>query len=278
LINLLQDQSESKSYIVTIPKLVGAVYDTSLTSQFDPDIYKVEVTFEYNVNYSENTIISQKPMAGDQRKVIPGSQLCEIALVISKGAETVTMPDFTVTQYLDAKLKLEKLGVYVDLYPMESSIFPLGYVISTDPAPGDTLSIGTRVKVYYSSGQNIVNIQVPDFENMTEAEAYAAMKDKNTGKMLLELGGVTYEHSDTVEEGRIIYQSRSPYSSAPQGSKIYFVVSTGKLPDPVTDWEVDDEFPPDGPIWSDDPLDPHPGTGDETSDTEEDTVIVIPPH
>ena len=131
----LKSEEETSPYVVTIPKLTGEKYDGEAVQELDDKIFKVEVESEYNKDYEEGTIISQDPTAGEKRKVKPSEQYCTITLTVSRGVETVILPDYTGQENRTVDLEIKALGLIPDAKYEFSPNIALGYVIRTDPIP-----------------------------------------------------------------------------------------------------------------------------------------------
>lgn len=221
---LFNTNQTDTAHTIDIVSYIGKVYDEALKSEFEKaNYYRVDVTYVYNAKNKEDTIIEQDPAPGEKRKVLAGQQYCDLKLTVSRGVQTVELPDFTVMEYRTVENELRALGLKPVTVNEYNDTIQLGYVIKTDPANGAELIAGDSVTLYVSKGQDIKYVSVPDFTGMTEEKAMATLTSN-----ALALGNVTYEPSDAVEKGRIISQSRAAYSEVPSNStKIDFVVSSG---------------------------------------------------
>lgn len=224
---LLTSNPENEPYTVEVPELTQSIYSEELIRQFNESIYKINVEYKFDASLPENTIISQEPKAGERRKVINDKQYCEITLEVSKGAEELTVPDVTVTDHRTAAAKLREYGLTVVEEEVESATFDSGLVISTEPAAGETLKVGSEIKLYVSRGQELTMVQVPDFRGYTEKKAYETMQGDDPNDPDLTLGTVTYKESTAYKKGEIVSQSRTAFTSVVKGTKIDFVVSLG---------------------------------------------------
>jgi len=224
IMSVLSPEGENSPYTVTIQNYVGSKYSNELyNSLVGTNYLKVNVEYVYDENFAENVIIEQEPTAGSTRKVINGKQYCDINFTVSRGKETFDLPDFTVTEYRAAKIKLEKMEVNVELKHEHNDIVPEGYIIKTEPQAGTVLSAGSTVTMYVSRGAKVEKVKIPDFVGKTESEAYKLLISEK-----LVLGEVRYENSDEVPKGRIISQSREADSEGYRNvTKIDFVVSSG---------------------------------------------------
>lgn len=228
---LMNPPVSSEIKTVTVDNLLEHFYSDELKEELEANGFHVLVTYEFSKDYSENTIIDQNPSGGERRKVnINENQLCDLELVVSKGAEMLKLRDYTVTEYRASKLELENMGIHVQV---ESNFHPTmmsGYIYRTEPEAGTKLVVGDTVTLYVSNGPEIVYTQVPNFKNMTEAEAMDTLIQYK-----LALGKVTREYDEDIEKGRIISQSINPYTEVPQNeTRINFVVSLGKKSEETT--------------------------------------------
>jgi Serine/threonine protein kinase len=228
----LKSEEQSSPYIVTVPSLEGNLIDGAEVKALDDKIFKVEITNEYSDDYISGTIISQDPAAGEKRKVKSGEQYCTIKLTVSRGAETVKLPDYTGQENRTVDLSIRALGLIPEAKYEFSASMELGYVIRTDPNPRTELKIGDTVVYYISRGpEDAGKVSVPNFVGMTAAAAYQTLVGSDATNPLLSLGKVTYEASDTVAKGLIISQSLDPEGEqVPRGTKVNFVVSNGPSP------------------------------------------------
>lgn len=221
---LFNADSSLTAQTIEIKSYIGEIYGEELKAEFDrADYYRIETEYVYSSEHGENTIIEQDPSPGEKRKVLAGRQYCDLKFTVSRGVQKVILPDFTILEYRMVQNELRGLNLKPITTHEFNDTVQLGYVIKTEPAAGTELVAGDTVTLFVSKGPDIKYISVPDFTGMTEEKAMSVLTSND-----LILGQVTYEPSDTVEKGRIISQSRTPYSEVPSHStKIDFVVSSG---------------------------------------------------
>ena len=207
---------------ISVPKFVDLIYNEELEAQLESTYYNVEVKWVYGSKYNRNVIVAQDPLEGEKRKVIEGEQKCDLILTVSAGTQTSILPDFAYDDARDAAIELRSMGLVPVEVKEEHEYITEGYVIRTNPGPGDRVEAGESVTLYVSSGQNIEYTETPDFYKCDEG---AVMK--MLGWSRLELGDVTYEHSDEVNKGCVISQSHNVKATIPVGTKINFVMSLG---------------------------------------------------
>lgn len=229
---VLKSQSTNTPVTVEVPDVIGEIYSSNLEKEFDSSIYKIVIDAVYNADVPQNTIIEQDPKPGSKRKVLKNQQFCTVTLTISKGAEMLTVPDYTILEYRSVVIAAEKLGFRCSLRPISSETVSLGYVVRTDPVAKTPVEYGSELVIYYSIGSTPQKFSVPVLTDLTPMEAYNKMEGN------FRVGEVSYAYSDTVVEGRIISQSLPSGTQAVKGTVISFVISLG--PEPVTDPPVTD--------------------------------------
>jgi hypothetical protein len=94
-------------------------------------------------------------------------------------------------------------------------------VISQSPVSGTSVATGSAVALVVSSG-GVVQVIVPNVIEMAQADAEAAITDAN-----LAVGAITTASSTSVAEGTVISQSPIGGTTAPPGSVVALVVSSG---------------------------------------------------
>ncbi len=207
---------------ITITNFVGAYYTDELQQFFDrSEHYTLDISYQYDPKYDKGVIIQQDPASGDRRKVIPGKQKCEIKLVISKGAETVVLPDLIIEDYREAERICKTLGLKVKISKVHSESFDVGRVIRTEPTAGSVMKLGETVTVYASIGPSLGTVVVPNFVGLTEVQTLQKLSDCG-----LRVGNVTYESSGYAR-GTVISQSIAEFKTVHANTQIDFVVSGG---------------------------------------------------
>ena len=176
-------------------------------------IYQSSV--EESEEYEQGQIISQ-----DKK---PGEMLDEetmVHVVVSSGKGEVEVPSVVRLKDIAAIGMLQDAGLDYSREYESSDEVPEGEVIRQSPESGTMVSEGTKVTIVVSQGTQFV--KVPDLKSMTEKEARKALEDLG-----LQVGTVSTEYSDTVEEGKVVRQSELAGKDALSGTKIDFWVSMG---------------------------------------------------
>ena len=94
-----------------------------------------------------------------------------------------------------------------------------GVVIRQDPTAGKTLEVGSKVKLFVSSGPGMTT--VPDVSGKPEAEAIKELKRAHLQ------ANISAQQSDTVAKGLVISTSPPAFNSVPVGSRVDLVISSG---------------------------------------------------
>ncbi len=168
--------------------------------------------------YEAGEVVSTDPDVG--REVKKGYK---VRLILSKGSdsESVKTPN-TVGKKLDeAKELLEKFDLKCGSIKYdEDSDLPDGTVISQDPEAGEEVETGTSVNLVVSRAAE--NTEVPDVRGLSQSAAKEKLEENG-----FELGKVSTEYSDDVEEGLVISQSPKAGSEEAEGTSVDIVISKG---------------------------------------------------
>ncbi|MGW5878336.1 Stk1 family PASTA domain-containing Ser/Thr kinase [Nocardiopsis terrae] len=189
---------------------------------------------------SEENVYSDEVAAGEVSGTDPkvGERLSpgdEVAVFLSKGPQSVTMPELVGEDVANALKELEDLGFEPDNIVQEEQDSPdheQGEVMSTTPEAGAEADREETVTLTFSSG-----IPVPSLagEELEEAE-----------RILADLGltvEVVKEASESIDEGKVITQEPDTGTSVGPGATVTLTVSSGppeiEIPD-VTGESVKD--------------------------------------
>ncbi len=120
---------------------------------------------------TKGTAIGTVPAAGTSME--PDSK---VTLNISDGPSAVKIPnDLPGRTEAAARDVLRQIGLAgaPGTTMANSATVPAGLVITTKPAPGDTVAIGTTVEIVVSTGK----VAMPELRGLPQAEAEAALKN-----------------------------------------------------------------------------------------------------
>jgi len=140
---------------------------------------------------------------------------------ITTSSESVTVPNVVGKSVDEASQILTEAGLTAKATKQESTEYDANYIISQDIEAGQKVSSGTVLNLVVSSGK-VVGVNVPDVVGRSEAEAKVALEAEGfvMQKQLQE--------SATVQKGNVISQSPLGATSAPTGSSVTVVISSGQ--------------------------------------------------
>lgn len=200
--------------MVSVPDITGKVFSEAQQEASKQDLYVKIVDTVFSDRYSKDQIIYQDPQSGSQ--VHAGTT---INVTVSLGIETVYTPDVVYRLEQDAVSMLGEKNLNADIRYEESRDISAGCVIRQEPAEGTSVTAGSSVTIYVSTGYMAT---VPAVSGMSEDDARYAI----TVEGLVPL--VTYESSSTVSAGYVIRQDPNAGTSLGQNEYVTIVVSTGE--------------------------------------------------
>ena len=124
----------------------------------------VNVESDYSDDVDTGKVFSQEPSSGVTIK-----QGEEVTIYVSRGEDTVSVPDVVGKDISDAKAAIKKAGLIVgDTSYEASSTYSKDQVISMSPSAGESLSRGDSVELVISKGKlttKSVSINLNDYTN-----------------------------------------------------------------------------------------------------------------
>ena len=138
-------------------------------------------------------------------------------------APTVTTVPFVIGLPEESAVKvLEDRGLVVQVDPVQTSSFPVGSVSDQDPKRDAEVQIGSTVTVSVVAPPE--DVEVPDVEGYTEAEARTALEGVG-----LTLAGVVKVDDKAQKKGRVIETDPSIGEVVKLGSGVQLRIATGKV-------------------------------------------------
>ena len=135
--------------VVAVPKVVEKNTEEALKIIENSGL-DITQTEEYSNTVSAGVVISQIPGEGEEVK-----KGTKIAIVVSKGANLVEIPDVTGKKQSDAKKTLESIGMKVSVEEAYSNSIKKGKVISQNVSASKKVKKGTHIKIKISKGKKI---------------------------------------------------------------------------------------------------------------------------
>ena len=209
--------SSTTSDEIILPNFAGRIYDTDIKDNPDYADLTFEITYGNVPSKQPGEVLRQTPAAG--MTVKKGKT---VSLTVNGEAEQVVVEDVKGYKQQDAYDALKALNLSPKIQAVADDDTAVGYVVKTDPAAGSTVSTGTTVTIYVSSGPSKESAVIPNIVGYQ----YSAAKEE------LEAAGfvVTAEYDDESDkdENTVLSVSPNEGEKAKKGSVVTVTVSSGK--------------------------------------------------
>ena len=214
--NLTTSTNKTSDEIV-LPNFVGKIYASDIESNSEYADLTFEITYGNVPSKQPGEVLHQTPAAG--MTVKKGKT---VSLTVNGEAEQVVVEDVKGYKQQDAYDALKALNLSPKIQAVADDDTAVGYVVKTDPAAGSTVSTGTTVTIYVSSGPSTESAVIPNIVGYQ----YSAAKEE------LEAAGfvVTAEYDDESDkdENTVLSVSPDEGEKAKKGSVVTVTVSSGK--------------------------------------------------
>ena len=163
---------------------------------------RVKVAETYDANIPAGAVVSQDPDAG---RSVKSDRL--VTIYVSKGGETIDMPDLVGLTKTAATERIQKIGLKVGtIYEKDSYNDPVDMVLSQDPSLGTKINRGQTIDLVVSKGGSVVANRVDDSQSNYQPD-YS--RDYDNSKPPTDNGG----YYDTVSSKR---EDPPAYSDEPE--------------------------------------------------------------
>lgn len=214
--NLMASTNTTSDEIV-LPNFVGKIYASDIEGNSEYANLTFEITYGNVPSKQPGEVLRQTPAAG--MTVKKGKT---VSLTVNGEAEQVVVEDVKGYKQQDAYDALKALNLSPKIQAVADDDTAVGYVVKTDPAAGSTVSTGTTVTIYVSSGPSTESVVIPNIVGYQ----YSAAKEE------LEAAGfvVTTEYDDESDkdENTVLSVSPNEGEKAKKGSVVTVTVSSGK--------------------------------------------------
>ena len=214
--NLTASTNKTSDEIV-LPNFVGKIYASDIEGNSEYADLTFEITYGNVHSKQPGEVLRQTPAAG--MTVKKGKT---VSLTVNGEAEQVVVEDVKGYKQQDAYDALKALNLSPKIQAVADDDTAVGYVVKTDPAAGSTVSTGTTVTIYVSSGPSTESAVIPNIVGYQ----YSAAKEE------LEAAGfvVTAEYDDESDkdENTVLSVSPNEGEKAKKGSVVTVTVSSGK--------------------------------------------------
>lgn len=214
--NLTTSTNKTSDEII-LPNFVGMIYDTDIKDNPDYADLTFEITYGNVPSKQPGEVLNQNPVAS-----MPVKKGKTVLLTVNGEAEQVVVEDVKGYEKQDAYDALKALNLSPKMQAVADDDTAVGYVVKTDPAAGSTVSTGTTVTIYVSSGPSTESAVIPNIVGY----------QYSTAKEELEAAGfvVTAEYDDESDkdENTVLSVSPNEGEKAKKGSVVTVTVSSGK--------------------------------------------------
>ena len=225
---LLTADNTNAPETIHVPDLVGkTINDDNRDELLDPELFTVNIVYVHDES-PIGTVISQQPVGNSKKKIQKGLNYCPITLTVSRGAELVSVPDFSTMEYRQALILAEsdEFKFKVKFVDVTSEIYGVGIVVGSSPAYKTKVPYGSTITIYKSIGPEYTMIKAENYVGLTPSQAHTRIN----GDFVISTN-VRQEYSDTIPEGHIMSQSLVPNMSYIKYTIIEFVISLGPAPE-----------------------------------------------
>ena len=209
--------SSTTSDEIVLPNFVGMIYASNIEGNSEYADLTFEITYGNVPSKQPGEVLHQTPAAG--MTVKKGKT---VSLTVNGEAEQVVVEDVKGYKQQDAYDALKALNLSPKIQAVADDDTAVGYVVKTDPAAGSTVSTGTTVTIYVSSGPSKESAVIPNIVGY----------QYSTAKEELEAAGfvVTAEYDDESDkdENTVLSVSPNEGEKAKKGSVVTVTVSSGK--------------------------------------------------
>ena len=214
--NLTTSTNKTSDEIV-LPNFVGKIYASDIEENSEYADLTFEITYGNVPSKQPGEVLRQTPAAG--MTVKKGKT---VSLTVNGEAEQVVVEDVKGYKQQDAYDALKALNLSPKIQAVADDDTAVGYVVKTDPAAGSTVSTGTAVTIYVSSGPstesavipNIVGYQYSDAKEQLEATGFVVTAE--------------YDDESDKDENTVLSVSPNEGEKAKKGSVVTVTVSSGK--------------------------------------------------
>ncbi len=215
---------ESSKEMIEVPNFISLNYEEDVRNNSDYDAFRfdVETRKDSSGDYEDGEIVDQDPLEGEQVEEGSTITLTVISVEENDSEELVKVPSVIGKTFEDAQSALRARGLTASRKEESSESVQAGYVISTDPEPGEEIATGSTVTVIVSSGPANTNKTVPNLTGMTQSAAKSLLES-----MGLKLGAVTQEESDKPE-GTVIGQTVASGTEVAEGTSVGITIAKAK--------------------------------------------------
>jgi beta-lactam-binding protein with PASTA domain len=199
---------------VRVPDVVGQQL-SSATERLERAGFEVEVRRERNAA-PVDTVFRQDPGGENPPRDLTADEGSTVQLYVSTGPGERTVPSVENQPREQAVRRLNEEGFRVDIDEESSTEVREGFATRTVPRAGSTAEIGSRVRLFISSGPQ--QVEVPEVIGLAQSAAEARIQSEG-------LTAVVEEEESDQPAGRVIAQSPEAGTSVDEGDTVTITVA-----------------------------------------------------
>ena len=214
--NLTTSTNKTSDEIV-LPNFVGRIYASDIEGNSEYADLTFEITYGNVPSKQPGEVLRQTPAAG--MTVKKGKT---VSLTVNGEAEQIVVEDVKGYKQQDAYDALKALNLSPKIQAVADDDTAVGYVVKTDPAAGSTVSTGTTVTIYVSSGPSTESAVIPNIVGYQYSTAKEELE--NAGFVVT----AEYDDESDKDENTVLSVSPNEGEKAKKGSVVTVTVSSGK--------------------------------------------------
>lgn len=214
-IEVIISRGQEITYILT-PNLVGLSQEDAIQILEDLGLVMGNTSEEYSSAFKENLIMDQKPEFNERIK--PGGS---VNLTVSRGEETILIPNIIGLDYIYASNYLKSLGLIVksSKAPVTDSINEPGKIIEVVPAPGSRAAVNSMVELVISTNEPL--ILIPDLMHLGLEQAINVLDSSDIN---YEISYISTDYS--AQEGTVLGQHPESGTYISPGSSVILFIGS----------------------------------------------------
>lgn len=200
---------------VTVPSVLNQPFEQAQLELEERELSVERIVQRYNANFPRDVVIDQNPPPN--ARVKPGRHV--YVTVNSGKLNRVMIPDLQGLSLREAVNRLRSSGLQVSETLPDSVPAPNANTVTRqNPPPGDSLTEGSSVMLWYSTGLGMEYVTIPEVTGLTVSEASQRLRESNLRFVVIrEESG---EDGVDVSEEIVQRQSREPGTSVREGFEI----------------------------------------------------------
>ncbi|MGH4122305.1 MAG: Stk1 family PASTA domain-containing Ser/Thr kinase [Clostridium sp.] len=206
---------------ILVPKIIGLDKGEAKTLVEEKGLIFTEIG-EENSEKPKGTVLDCSPKEGTE--IEPNK---EVRVRVSKGLESIPVPDVKELDKISAKANIEEKGLVLgEVKPEFSDSYASGIVIRQDPNAGSSAKKGDKVNLVISKGAEFKSTIVPNLFGKSLNEAQGLLQNSN-----LKLGDKNeIETNDKAQDGKISSQTIAANTRVEQGTPVGISIYKYKEP------------------------------------------------